>query len=82
MDNKELLHNVQDAGFAVVEANLYLDAYPECEQALEYYNQKVNEYENTVKEYEEHCGPLTAKANKGGKWHWIYTPWPWEMGVN
>lgn len=82
MDRKELLHNVQKTSFALVEANLYLDAYPECTEALEYFGEIKAENEAARKAYEEHCGPLTATSNYNDSWQWVKTPWPWEIGVN
>ena len=84
MENNKntLLYNVQKTGFALVEANLYLDVYPESEEALQYFYSMRDEYNQAVKEYEAVCGPLTAGANTGNNWDWTLTPWPWELGVN
>ena len=82
MDRKELLHNVQKAEFALVEANLYLDAYPDCEEALEYFAKMNEECLKARAAYEEECGPLTVKSKHNDAWQWVMTPWPWEIGVN
>ena len=76
-DREKLLKNVQMTDFELVEANLYLDVYPNCHKALEYFyatRQKANMYR---KEYEEKYGPLTAAATNSAGWNWIDSPWPW-----
>ena len=82
MDKKNLLCNVQRLGFAMVEANLYLNAYPHSEEALKYFQEMTCAYNDAVSKYEAVCGPLTAAANTGDCWDWALTPWPWELGVN
>ena len=82
MDKKELLHDVQRASFALVDANLYLDAYPDGADALEYFKNAREEYLVAVEEYEKNCGPLTATSFENDNWQWVRTPWPWELGVN
>ena len=73
-----MMKKVQTACFEVVEANLYLDAYPKCGKALEYYYTARDRAEYLTKEYEAKYGPLTAKSNTGNSWDWISSPWPWE----
>ena len=82
MDNANLMRNVQEAGFTLTEAALYLDTYCNCSEALEYFYETRERYDAAVREYEESCGPLTQNANTGDRWNWISTPWPWEMGAN
>ena len=73
-----LLKELQIYSFASHEAQLYLDAYPDCKEALAYYN-KFKKMEYQIKnEYEAKYGPLTipyeAKA-----WNWTDGPWPWQL---
>ena len=82
MERKNLLHNVQKTGFAMHEANLYLDAYPNCEEALAYFKERKAEHMAATAAYEENCGPLTVTSCENDSWQWVKTPWPWELGVN
>lgn len=77
-DREKLMKKVQTADFELIEANLYLDAYPNCPKALEYFYTARERANYLRKEYEEHYGPLTASANMGNCWKWTESPWPWE----
>lgn len=80
---KSLMKRIRELDFAINETVLYLDAYPECRQALEYYHTLINERQGVVAEYEQKCGPITMFGNAGGdKWQWISGPWPWEYDAN
>ena len=58
-----MLREVDQAGFAVVDANLYLDTHPCDAAAIDYYNQMANAYRNAAAAFEAQFGPLTASAN-------------------
>ena len=72
------MKNVQIADFELIEANLYLDVYPNCKKGLEYFYKARERATYLRKEYEEKYGPLTANSNMGKKWDWIDSPWPWK----
>ena len=48
----ELLHKLQTIDFSIYELVLYLDAYPDCEEALSMYNQLLTQRCEVVAEYE------------------------------
>lgn len=74
-----MLRQVDVAGFAVVDANLYLDTHPCDAAAIDYYNQMLAAYKSAAAAYEAQFGPLTAGANKDTDyWSWVNDPWPWE----
>lgn len=76
-----LLMQVDQAGFAVVDANLYLDTHPCDGAALDYYNEMLHAYKNAVAAYESQIGPLTAAGSRDvSYWSWVSDPWPWEGG--
>ena len=78
-----LLGKIRAVDFAIQETVLYLDAYPCCREALEYYHQLVEIRENLNMAYTEKCGPLTKETNKSTcNWEWIASPWPWEPDAN
>ncbi len=69
--------------FAIQETVLYLDAYPDHAQALEYYHQLIRQRKEVMSAYEKNCGPVTMYGNQSqASWDWIEGPWPWELGAN
>jgi len=77
-DREEMMKKVQMADFELVEANLYLDVYPNCEKALAFFYETKEKSECARREYEKKYGPLTVTSNEGNEWNWIDSPWPWE----
>ncbi len=80
MNRQELLRRIQMLGFAVAEANLYLNTHPHDKAALGYYDKYNVLYKQSVEEYEDTYGPLTSYGvNTEDGWSWINSPWPWEL---
>ena len=80
---EQLLQAIREMDFCIVETTLYLDAYPDHPQALEYYHQMVEERKKLMEQYETSCGPLTIYGNQSrNSWDWVKTPWPWESASN
>ena len=75
---EKCMKNVLIADFEVIEANLYLDAYPDCPRAMEYFCAANDRAAYLRKELEDKYGPLTATSNTGKTWRWIDSPWPWK----
>ena len=76
-----MLLQVDQAGLAVVDANLYLDTHPCDAAAINYYNQMAQAYRDAADAFEAQFGPLTASAsNDTAYWSWVNDPWPWEGG--
>ncbi len=74
-----LMNKLQKLDFSIQETVLYLDAYPDCCEALAYYQQLVKERCEVAKEYEENCGPLTSHGNgDASDWNWAAPAWPWH----
>jgi len=75
-----LLRKIQEIDFSLYEIILYLDAYPNCGEALNYYHSLLDTRAMLVKEYEHKHGPLTAFSNTScNSWDWTKTPWPWQL---
>ena len=75
-----LLRKIQEIDFSLYETVLYLDAYPECPEALAYYHSLLSRRRALVAQYEREVGPLTAFGNDSQtSWDWIKSPWPWQM---
>ncbi len=82
-ERSKLLKSVRMHGFAVVEAQLYLDSHPTCKEALEYFRKHQKEYEEAVAKYEEKYAPITVGGvNSTDEWTWATKPWPWERSEN
>ncbi len=79
----QLLQQIREIDFCIVETVLYLDAYPDHQQALEYYHRLVEERGKAMEQYEMACGPLTIYGNQSqNSWDWVKTPWPWEADAD
>ena len=76
-----MLHKLQETDFVLVELNLYLDTHPHDTQALQQYNELVQERWKQAQQFEECYGPLMnfGHSYSGSPWQWIDTPWPWQV---
>ena len=69
--------------FCLDEVILYLDAYPDSQEALCHYHNLIAEKNKLCAEYETMCGPLTPYGNiSHDSWDWINSPWPWTYEAN
>lgn len=78
MSQKELLRKIQELAFMKVECELYLDAYPECQVALDKYKDIIRQYNELRAQYENEYTPIRQENTHGGEWKWVLTPWPWQ----
>ncbi|MBR2387187.1 MAG: spore coat protein CotJB [Clostridia bacterium] len=80
---QKLKRKLQTVDFAIIETVLYLDAYPNCRAALDYYHKLVAERESLANAINEKCGPICHRGNKSRtEWNWVDGPWPWELDAN
>ncbi len=78
-----MLMQVNRAGFALDDAQLFLDTHPCDAGAMAYYQQSAAAYKEAVDAYTAAWGPLFAAAGRDtAYWSWINDPWPWEGGMN
>ena len=78
-NGSSLLRKIQEIDFSLYETVLYLDAYPDCAEALAYYHTLLSQRKGVVAQYEREVGPLTAFSNSSRtSWDWIKSPWPWQ----
>ena len=83
MTKQELLHSIQVADFALVEANLFLDSHPTDPNALQYFEKYKMMLEELTKEYVSKYGPLLARQYEGwDRWKWVDSPFPWQNDAN
>ena len=79
-ERERCLRNIQTLGFVLVDTNLYLDTHPCDSSALCYFQEQQQRLAESVVEYEERYGRLTAVgAPVGERWDWVDSPWPWEL---
>lgn len=86
-DNRErqaqLLNEIRAIDFALIETVLYLDAYPDHPQAMEYYHRLREQSEKLREQYQHRFGPLTGFENMSrNSWDWAKEAWPWEAEAN
>ncbi len=81
-DHRALMRKVQELDFSMIETGLYLDSYPDCREALDYFGKLSAFREAAVREYEDKVGPLTVYGNGKDSWRWISAPWPWQYEGN
>lgn len=80
---REQLQLLRALDFAIQETVLYLDAYPNHAEALQYYHALTRQREETLAAYEQTCGPMTIYGNQSATtWDWVTDPWPWEPDAN
>lgn len=85
MDNKkaELLRQITELDFTIVDLNLYLDTHPIDQAALSYFNSCIVKVNELKEKYEKLYGMLTQGLGCSPyPWQWINEPWPWEYDAN
>ena len=74
-----LLQKLQEVDFAIYETALYLDAYPDSQDALNHYHALLKTRRELSAAYEAANKPLTIFGNESKtSWDWTKTPMPWE----
>ena len=77
-DGHNLLLELQEIDFAIVEVTLYLDVYPDCCEAKEYLETMRAKRAKVAAEYESKHGMLTMygvcgeSSDKCAHWPWHY----------
>lgn len=75
---QDALLKLQMLSFAVIEISLYLDAYPDAQEAVGYRNQLLEMYEKERAMYVKEYGPLSI-CDEGDYERYVNEPWPWEV---
>lgn len=78
-----LMRRVQMYQFAVLEAALFLDSYPDNQEALQYHNKYDQLLQEAKAEYVKRFGALEHSASQNEmRWNWVDDPWPWDLAAN
>ena len=79
-EKEDLLLQIDEQRFAMIEMNLYLDLYPNNKEALNRFNTYLKKEKELVTLYESKYGPLTTSSPvQTNNWTWDNSPWPWEV---
>lgn len=79
-EREDLLLQIDEQRFAMIEINLYLDLYPNDKSALSKFNTYLKKEKELVTLYESKYGPLTIGSPvQTNNWLWDNSPWPWEV---
>lgn len=79
-EKEDMLMQIREYTFAMIDLNLYLDMYPNDKDALRLFNTYLNNKKELVNMYEEKYGPLTIDSKfQKNNWKWDNSPWPWEV---
>lgn len=77
LSREKLMRQIQIYSFAVYDALLYLDAYPDSKPALEFYNKYKKAENRAIEEYEARYGKIRLSSDEAS-WEWTNGPWPWQ----
>lgn len=77
----QLLRQLQEIDFVLVELNLYLDTHPDDADALRQYNQFALQRQEVAVEFEKRYGPLMHFGHSYSRYpfQWKDVPWPWQV---
>ena len=77
----QLLTELQQLDFVLVELTLYLDTHPYDMQAVQQFNQFAQRRQQVAQAFESRYGPLLQFGHSFSRypWDWANTPWPWQV---
>ena len=72
---EEMLMQIREYNFSIIELALYLDTHPEDKKALCLHKEYCKTLKDLEDKYQKVYGPLTIKY-PCNKWRWLEEPWP------
>jgi spore coat protein JB len=80
MDKKDLMESIMQHQFYALDLNLYLDNFPDCENANMDYKEISKKLRELTCIYEGKYGQLTnfGWSQNSDADSWTNDPWPWE----
>ena len=80
-EKEEMLTNIGEYSFAMHELNLYLDIYPNDQNALNLFNKYQKQANELIMNYERKYGPINVFSNtlNNVPFNWSIAKWPWEV---
>lgn len=77
---EELLREIDEYKFALIDLGLYLDIHTDDVRALCLRNEYSNKVKILCDKYQRMYGPLHMNF-PCNKWRWVEKPFPWERGM-
>lgn len=79
-EREDMLMQLQELKFAMIELGLYLDLNDKDRNALNLFNEYQRKEKELCKMFENKYGPLTFDSMEyKNSWTWDNGPWPWEV---
>ena len=79
-EREDMLMQIQELKFAMIELGLYLDLNDKDRNALNLFNEYQKKEKELCKMFENKYGPLTFDSMEyKNSWTWDNGPWPWEV---
>ena len=79
-EREDMLMQIEEAGFAMIDFGLYLDTNPNDKEMLRLFNNYRKKEKELCNMFERKYGPLTFDSDVNeSKWLWSKGPWPWEV---
>ena len=79
-EREDMLMQLQEIRFAMIDLGLYLDVYPNDKNSLNLFNNYLRKEKELCKMFESKYGPLTFDSEvMSNNWLWDKGPWPWEV---
>lgn len=79
-EQSNMLDDLQNLQFAVLDIALYLDTHPNDPVALYHHNQYSSNLKELLSLYEMKFGPINLyNTDYGDTWRYIEGPWPWDI---
>lgn len=81
-EQMEMIRELMEVSFVLIETALYLNTHPNDEAALRMHNNASGRYSQLVEIYESRFGPLKNTSMSRYPWGYINEPWPWDMNFS
>lgn len=79
-EREDILMQLQEIKFAMIDLGLYLDMYPNDKNILNIFNNYQMKEKELCNLFERKFGPLTFDNEvQTNNWMWNKSPWPWEV---
>ena len=79
-EREDMLMQLQELKFALIELGLYLDLNDNDRNAIKIFNEYQRKEKELCKMFESKYGPLTFDSMEyKNTWTWDNGPWPWEV---
>lgn len=75
----DMLVELMEVSFALLETALYLNTHPNDERSLLLHNNWSQQYDQLEGMYVSNFGPLRNTGMSRYPWAYINSPWPWEI---